>query len=72
MMDSSLTLRTVEAAGEATISVVVGVVMSAVLVRSGVTVVPSRSTHDAWTSTFAEPDVVRRSLSEVDARLIIL
>ena len=72
LTDSNLTLRTVEAAGEATTVVVVLVVMSAVLVRPGVTVVPSRSTHDAWTSTVLEALVMTLIRSEVLARLIML
>jgi hypothetical protein len=52
----NLTFRWVLAAGEATTVVVVAVVMLAVFVRSGVTVVPLMSTADWWTLTVpAEP-----------------
>ena len=47
LMAIILTFRTVEAAGDATMSVVVAVVMLAVFVRPGVTVVPFKSTHEA-------------------------
>jgi hypothetical protein len=67
--DSTLTVRCVEDAGDATTSVVVAVVML-VFVRAGVTVVPERSTNDAWTEIVPADPVTNRTLSEVEVSRI--
>ena len=56
LMERLRTLRVVLAAGEPTTVVVVAVVI-AVLVRPVVTVVPLRSTQDAWTSMVPDAEV---------------
>jgi hypothetical protein len=66
---SVLTLRVVEAPGDATMSVVAAVEM-AVLVRPGVTVEPLTSTQLACTSTAIAASVTQSILSVVSVRLI--
>jgi hypothetical protein len=67
--DSSLTLRVTLDAGDATTSVVVALVIEK-LARSGVTVVPFKSTQDAKTPIVPAAPVVTVILSDVDVSRI--